>query len=693
MDIEKAFRRSVYILPTMAVISMAVAEESVVYVLALLGLWAAFYVTEIRGRTPLTAKTGALLAGSAFFLSLLDYRYLASTPGFAMGHFLIEAQLIYLLMKRTERNYGMLFLMSLVNFILASSMTTHLLFSVELLMFLAGGVWTLVLLNIYSEAKGESAQVRVSRRWFSGVGVASLFTLLLAVGVFFLIPRLPAAYFMTTTTLAEAITGFSDETRVGDIAEIKANPNKVMRIWLERDGEPLKAEKLLVRGVALSRYENRGWSGIALLPLGLHRYQPLQRTRIASDRIRQRIELESLGTRTLFAVYPDVFNQNMMPPAVDLPSGGLATFDRLTDSLTVDSMPTGLVEYFLEVPVESPRGVRALVSQVRQVFLQVPDELSPRVKELAEEVTSGLTDERMICTRVEQYLVENYAYALSGLDFGSGDPVEEFLFKTKEGHCEYFASAMVMLLRTLGIPARFVNGFAVGEWNDVGGYYVIRQQDAHSWVEAYIDGRGWTTFDPTPPAGRNVYERGRFSKLQMWYDSLERTWVMGVLNYGYSRDPAALSALERLFRSRQLLDALGPSQIGSTLRELFSSGAGAVTLSVLTMFLAVFAIGIAARSKRPGQRRGTVTPSIRFYRSMLKILRRKGFRRASSWTPTEFANRVVAAGGGEFLPAEYVTDRFCAVRYGDRQLTEKEAKGLRTALSALRRAPKVKRKR
>ena len=93
-----------------------------------------------------------------------------------------------------------------------------------------------------------------------------------------------------------------------------------------------------------------------------------------------------------------------------------------------------------------------------------------------------------------------FTYTLNLTGKPGDDPLAHFLFETRAGHCEYFASAMTIMLRTLGIPTREVNGFLPGEYNDLGGDYIVRASDAHSWVEVYFPGNGWMTFDPTPPA-------------------------------------------------------------------------------------------------------------------------------------------------------------------------------------------------
>src|SRR5699024_1231471 len=103
----------------------------------------------------------------------------------------------------------------------------------------------------------------------------------------------------------------------------------------------------------------------------------------------------------------------------------------------------------------------------------------------------------------------NFQYTLD-LPKTTGEPVEDFLFNTQRGHCEYFASSAVLMLRSIGVPARMVNGFLGGTWNDVGDYLTVRQGDAHAWVEVFVPKLGWIPFDPTPPLEISFSARSGF---------------------------------------------------------------------------------------------------------------------------------------------------------------------------------------
>src|SRR5690606_28415666 len=135
-------------------------------------------------------------------------------------------------------------------------------------------------------------------------------------------------------------------------------------------------------------------------------------------------------------------------------------------------------------------------------YLQLP-EIDPRIAELTEQVIGDSTNRYDSARRVEQYLQTQFGYTLE-MKAGGEEPLADFLFNVREGHCEYFATAMAIMLRTQGIATRVVNGFSRGEYNEMADVWVVRQRNAHSWVEVYFPGENaWVQFDPTPVAGQD----------------------------------------------------------------------------------------------------------------------------------------------------------------------------------------------
>jgi hypothetical protein len=128
----------------------------------------------------------------------------------------------------------------------------------------------------------------------------------------------------------------------------------------------------------------------------------------------------------------------------------------------------------------------------------LPQRLDPRLRILAEELTHGAPAPRERVARTLGYLQSHCRYALRVGRFRSQDPVAEFVFDKRRGYCEYFASAAALLLRLQGVPTRYVTGFSVRPANLVAGHYVVRESDAHAWIEAFLPGVGWTEADPTP---------------------------------------------------------------------------------------------------------------------------------------------------------------------------------------------------
>jgi protein-glutamine gamma-glutamyltransferase len=173
----------------------------------------------------------------------------------------------------------------------------------------------------------------------------------------------------------------------------------------------------------------------------------------------------------------------------------------------------------------------------------VAEESSERLRALAAQVM-GSPDGALQRTRVlrlETHLATRYEYTLDLVGRTSGHPVEDFLFEWRRGHCEYFASAMVLLLRSQGIPARLVSGFLGGEYNPLDGYYLVRHDNAHAWAEAWVDG-AWRVYDPTPASGRPALSRdldlGRLFG-QAW-DSVEFFWDRNILSYGHQEQQGLL---------------------------------------------------------------------------------------------------------------------------------------------------------
>lgn len=222
------------------------------------------------------------------------------------------------------------------------------------------------------------------------------------------------------------------------------------------------------------------------------------------------------------------------------------------------------VYYLLREPGSIP--AETLADQDRQAYLQLPDTLSPVVAALAKEIAAGTAGDLDTAAAMERYLQENFTYGFGYPFQDAKDPLEKFLTERPAAHCEFFASALALMLRTRGIPSRYVVGFMVTEKSPFSDYSIVRVRHAHAWVEAYIGGMGWVRFDPTPPGA--LREPGALWGL---YQSLLEA-------FGYARH-----RMKKFFQlsPAQMLKAVGTFFKTQTQRLLSSP----VTLVGLALFL------------------------------------------------------------------------------------------------------------
>jgi transglutaminase-like putative cysteine protease len=175
-------------------------------------------------------------------------------------------------------------------------------------------------------------------------------------------------------------------------------------------------------------------------------------------------------------------------------------------------------------------------------YLQLPENLDPRVRALAQRVLGDERRPRQAAAALQRHLQRSYSYTLE-LAGDVNDPLTDFLFVRKAGHCEHFATALTVLLRTQGIPARVTAGFFGGE--RIGDRYILRAGDAHAWTQVFVPGTGWVTFDATPEAGRGSRPQPFLAWLADRYEQLEAWWNAQVVDYSFQTQVDIARALVR----------------------------------------------------------------------------------------------------------------------------------------------------
>ncbi|NLF96049.1 MAG: DUF3488 domain-containing transglutaminase family protein [Candidatus Riflebacteria bacterium] len=409
--------------------------------------------------------------------------------------------------------------------------------------------------------------------------------------MFYLIPR-TTSFGIASEVSRRKLKGFSDTMRLGEPGLLEDNPAVIMRV------KPLE-EKTLTPS-ALRRIGNKLLRGATFAWYNAGRWEKGTKRRWYID-LRQssgelRLNRGHYSPRDLHQI--ELVLENLDPPVIFQPDRAINM--RFTQPFI--AYEDDLSFYFLFRPGTTRRYVASVLldplepedSPLSEVELN--DETSPylhekgippRVQALARAM---VTEEMTVLGRVERvmrFLRSQFEYSLVQKDLAGVDPVEDFLFGSKEGSCEHYASAMVLILRAMGVPARPVGGYSMGEWNDIGGFYTIRQGHAHAWVEVYFPRSGWIPFDPTPPVMFTGPESDFGRLLQTLWNAYEGYWF----SYVYSFDNKAQG-----LGFRRILEAL--SENLASLRSYLFSPALWLFIVVIVLF-AYFGKNRIARINRP----------------------------------------------------------------------------------------------
>jgi transglutaminase-like putative cysteine protease len=416
------------------------------------------------------------------------------------------------------------------------------------------------------------------------------------------------------------------------------------------------------RGLTLSRFDGRSWTA-SFYREELQTKRGVVQVATDAERIRNgaavlyRVDLSPVDSDALFiAGLPEFLNVGV--PRLFKTEGG---------AYRLGFIPSEVLRYEVSSALLSPfaPGHPSLSQSERGQDLQLPP-LDPRIPELARQLMGeGGAVER--ARSLERHLRRDYAYTLQLPSVEPDDPLADFLFTRKRGNCEYFASSMTVMLRTQGIPSRVVNGFAGGAYNPVSGLYMIRASDAHSWVEAYVDGLGWMPFDPTPSVPRPAPTL--LTTIGYYLDAADTFWQEWVLNYDLARQFILGASIELGLRDMTWLWHPGSAPVPRINRELLMTWLPPVVLLIAAVVLMVAfgrswfgSLRLAWQVKRIRPDRAKPSDAAILYQHMLRLMKKRGFEKPGWFTPREFAS-TVRQGARDGGIAEF-TDCYNALRYG-----------------------------
>jgi protein-glutamine gamma-glutamyltransferase len=633
--------------------------------------------------------TTLLTVGYAIYY-LADYFFISRSFISATVHLVLFVMVVRLFSAQRARDYYFLAVISFLMVLAAAVLTVDSVFLVTFAFFMLTAVASVVLMEMNhasgrapSQPKPDASTPRLLT--FSLARISQVMVLLIlggAAGIFFVLPRVSAGYLHALAPRNQYIVGFSDQVQLGGIGEIQQSSAVVMHVGV--DGDQHGRFSLKWRGVYLNSFDGKSWSGFRaqhaapLLATGDFVVAPPDAAWLTPaaaapgrDRIHYHVLMEPIGTSVFFlAPRPLELRGNYRVVGMD---GSGAVFDLDPDR------PVARYEAWSDITPPAAAELRLASSpyppEVGAIYLQVP-ELDPRIAALARQITANLHNNYDRAAAVESYLRTHFGYTLQLPRSVPDDPLANFLFERKQGHCEYFASAMAIMLRDIGIASRLVNGFRTGEFNDLTSQYVIRASDAHSWVEAYFPGYGWVSFDPTP--SRAAGAPTGWGRVALYLDAARSFWREWVVNYDVSHQQTLgeatarntrqrFLALRRWYRSRYARLLFGAGRIE---KKISASPLRWAALALVAMALVI----LAARARRlwlwvlkrrlaahPEQ-----SPSLAaavWYERMTRTLARRGWRKSPLQTPQEFLQSI--SEPGLRARVEEFTWHYEEARFGD----------------------------
>ena len=480
------------------------------------------------GRPPVRAGVWDALAVVALLLFPLDL-FLVTRHLIGAALRLLTFVVLYRCSNLSEhRDLRQAVALSFVQILAAAASTTEAWFSFYLAAYLFMAIWTLMAMA--SARDGAPASLR---RAPPGLPAAQATALTVAAGSLFFIaiPHFGTGYFQPGSivrTGGDTLSGFSDRIELGSINRIKKNRAVVMRVRVHGVDDP-SFLPLRWRGVALDTFDGRSWSAARSDRRWVRRaddgaFHVGGSLRRGQKTLDQEISMMPLMVPVLFTSPGPTRVVYDGADALGIDEGG---------ALHLSQPPLSRFTYRVLSPAPGHAlGGYGLDQDAGRfpLYLALP-RVDPRIQALVREVSGrGATDFEK-ARLIEEHLRSTHAYSVEVDDRGVDDPVAVFLLEGKPGHCEYFAKAMAVMLRYAGIASRVVYGFQSGEWSSLTDTFVVRQSDAHAWVEGWIPGRGWVTFDATPARADTAQEIGLLAQLRGRLDRLEvlwDTWVVGL---------------------------------------------------------------------------------------------------------------------------------------------------------------------
>ena len=535
------------------------------------------------------------------------------------------------------------------------TMLTHFLFSQEIwtILYLAACSVTVTAALIEANHPGSALSPRVTLRLGAAMVMLSL---PLMVALFVLFPRVPGPLWGLPADSGAARSGISDTMSPGDISSLIQSDEVAFRVVFRGPPPPMRTRYW--RGPVLSYFDGRSWRAPFKGDDYFRMYNPRTQlnafaqatAELSGEPVHYEVTLEPHRQNWLFAL--DLPDPGQLPPNAAL-SG---YYQMLSRELVKERLRYEAVSYPLY------RLDAGMTEQWQRSAMRLPDERNPRALALARQWRDeGLGETQLVDRALQMFRTQEFFYTLEPPKLGE-DMVDDFLFGTRRGFCEHYASAFTVLMRAAGVPARVVVGYQGGELNEVGDYYVVRQSDAHAWSEVWLAGRGWVRVDPTAAVAPSRVETGLSSALpSSELPGFLRRGGLSVFDYVRLRADVTWDYVNVAW-DRWVLGFTPERQL--ELLSRFGLGDWQKMVIALTVLTTAFMGLVGLFVLRQGRPRAPKDEALRLWRRATRTLAERGLPQAPYEGPRDYAARVARerpelAPVMDRLARAYVAARYC----------------------------------
>ncbi len=530
----------------------------------------------------------------------------------------------------------------------------------------------------------------ISRRFLLVTCSLSIPVFLFTAVLFLLFPRVGLSLLLLNHSRSARMIGFSTRVDLGGVGKLRSDPTIAMRVhYNQQTATPASRLALYLRGTSFDHYDGSSWTrtrpahvpapfqdGTYVWVAGTPRASAFED--LAKLKVDMSIDLEPINPPIIF-LPSDAVGIAVNEPGESLGLRGPKIMVAADDEYKYERADERGLQYDVYRGRARPEPL-SLSDRTR--YLDVPPAISQPIAELAKRWVAGpVATDLEEATAIEERLRTEYRYDLESPSGAAPQPLLHFLFESKAGHCEFYSTAMAMLLRSLGVPTRNVTGFIGGTYNRFGDFYAVRQGDAHSWVEVYLDGRGWTRFDPTPPSSSAPRSEvtGMVAFLRDVIEAAAQRWSRHVIGYDLDQQIELFRSVKQRYRD------MGGPEIGRRLRP-FAPAAVVVVVGVFA-YLGWRRLRLRRFRARPSKVLGqaaSVTRVVALYRLLEDALRSMGVARQPTTPPLAHARALEQLDHPAAEEVLLLTELYLEARFGRRELSADEERDYERRVRGLR---------